>query len=80
MNNAQPINPHDVKRLAASWSDEKDRMLALFFAIQEQLEKHTPAWHLADIGYELSSDTKELNALVRSMGIDPIELLDEVDA
>ncbi len=51
-------------------------MLALFFAIQEQLEKHTPAWHLADIGYELAGDTKELNALVRGMGIEPSELDD----
>jgi len=79
MSNEKTITQNDIKRLVTAWQAEKDRMLALFFAVQEQIEKNTSAWHLCDIGYEFAGDIKEINAIVRGMGIDPMEFLEEVD-
>jgi hypothetical protein len=68
-NNEKIITKRDVQRIFDGWDEDRDRGLALFFAIQEQVEKGTAAWHLAGIGYDLLSDARYIYAEAEALGI-----------
>ena len=71
--NEKTITKRDVQRIIDAWYEDRERCFALFFAIQEQLEKGTTAWHLSGIGYDLLSDARYINAEAKDLGVVPGE-------